>query len=104
MLNTVKLHSEIQYVRTILVQVALVFPVISFIDFFLSFQDPLKDHACVSCHDFVIPLVCFNFEQLKKIISLFAALGLTCVTRDLLLCLMDSLVLAHGLSSCSARA
>ena len=57
----------------------------------------MKDHACVSCHDFVIPLVCFNFEQLKKIISLFAALGLTCVTRDLLLCLMDSLVLAHGL-------
>lgn len=34
----------------------------SFIDF-LSVQDPLKDHACVSCHDFVKPLFCFNFEQ-----------------------------------------
>ena len=79
---------------TILVQIALVFPVMSFIDFFffLSFQDPLKDHACVSCHDFVMPLVCFNFEQLKKIYFFICCTGSH-------LCHARPFVVSHGLSS-----
>ena len=77
---------------TILVQIALVFPVMSFIDFFLSFQDPLKDHACVSCHDFVMPLVCFNFEQLKKIYFFICCTGSH-------LCHARPFVVSHGFSS-----